>query len=109
MVQRRVGQLQQPLLLAALGAGAVLQIDAQPEYRTRITGVEHWLLVAPEAAVQCGGRDVLDGGVAPDILEHIHVLSQGDIAYLFVELHGTGQAREQAKKGKEEDPHAAPQ
>ncbi|MCY1354676.1 hypothetical protein D9M69_410660 [compost metagenome] len=109
VVQRRIGQFHQPDLLATLGAGAVIQIDAQPEYRARITGVEHRLLVAPEAALQRGGGDVLDAGVATDILEHVHVLSQGDIACLLVELHGTGQAREQAKKGKEEDPHAAPQ
>ncbi|MOA35933.1 hypothetical protein D3C78_1574290 [compost metagenome] len=62
-----------------------------------------------ETAVQGGGSDVVDLGVATNVFEHVHVLAQWEAAQLLIEPHGVGQAGKQAKGEEKEDTHAAPQ
>ena len=92
MVERRVGQLQQPGLCRARLLRAVFQIQTQPEHRTRITGVQHALVVLTKAALQCWRGDVLDAGITAHILEYRHGLAERQTAGGFIKNQCAGQA-----------------
>ncbi|GLK91520.1 hypothetical protein GCM10017655_45840 [Pseudomonas turukhanskensis] len=74
-----------------------------------IAGVEYRLVVAAEAGLQGRRGDVVDGGIAAHILEHVHLLPEYKLGGVLVELDRLGQVREQTQKKKKTVAHAAPQ
>lgn len=109
LVQRRIGQLQQPGARIAGGDRPVVQVQAQPEHRARIAGIEHVLVMAAEAAVDGPRGDVVDIGATAHVLEHVDGLPQRQALDLLVEAHRTRQARQRKKKENQPVPHDAPQ
>ncbi|MOA44303.1 hypothetical protein D3C78_1665620 [compost metagenome] len=96
MIQRRVGQFQVPGLRLARLARTVLQVEAQPEHRARVAGIQHRPLVLAEAALQGRRADLGDARVAAHILEHVHHRTERQAPGVFVELDSAGQGRQQA-------------
>ena len=92
-IQRRIGQFQQPGLRPAQPVRplwSILQIQAQPEHRTRITGIQHRFVMLAKTRLQGRRGDLVDGRIAADILEHLHGLTKRQHAGMFIEHHGRG-------------------
>ncbi|MNO78599.1 hypothetical protein D3C76_697470 [compost metagenome] len=107
LVQRRVGQLQQAGGSAVVLLRAVFQVQAQPEHRARIAGVEHVLLMPVEAAFQRGRGDLADVGVAAHVLEHVDGAAERQALDVLVEGHGVRQRRKDAQEKSQPVPHVA--
>ena len=91
VVQRRIRQLHQPGAVCRGVFGQVLQINFQPEGRTRITRIQRVFGVELEQTRV--GDDIAQRRLAPHIFEDLHHSAQGQALGGFVELDGAGQHR----------------
>lgn len=72
VIQGRIGQLQQPVALGRGIAGAVIEVDLQPERRTRITGVEGVFIVGLEVFGQWPRADIGNGRFTTRVFKDLH-------------------------------------
>ncbi|MNY28058.1 hypothetical protein D3C86_1620100 [compost metagenome] len=107
-IQRRIGQLQQPGLRPVRPLRPIFQIQAQPEYRTRITGIQDRVVMPAKARLQGGRGDFVDSRIATHILEHLHGLAKRQHAGMLIEDHGRGAQRPDCEQQNQEVAHAAP-
>ncbi|MNJ46753.1 hypothetical protein D3C77_418910 [compost metagenome] len=80
MIERRVGQLQQPAARPGIGQGGVTQIQPDPEHRGRVTGIQYVSVVGAEMLAERRGAHLRNAGVALTVLEHLHHPPQGQAA-----------------------------
>src|SRR5690606_30787949 len=110
VIERRVGQLQQPGTLALLLHRAIFNVQTQPEHRARITGIEYGFVMQTEAALHGRRGDIVDAGVAAHVLEDVHALPQRQNAHFFVEGNGAHErGKNEAHEEQEQPVHTTPQ
>ncbi len=97
MIQRWVCQLQKPGAWRAGVSGGVMQVDLEPEHRTRVTGVEGGFVMGFELSSVSGGTDVSDGEGVGGVFEHLHDPAQRQASRALVELDGAGEHRQPAQ------------
>ncbi|MNF79709.1 hypothetical protein D3C84_619310 [compost metagenome] len=91
VIERRVSQFQQPGPLRSRVGRAVMQIDFQPEHRTRVTGVEGGFIMRLEVAGRGLRTDIRDGQLTTDIFKHLQGSPEGKALGEFIELNGVRQ------------------
>ncbi|MNE73441.1 hypothetical protein D3C80_1694520 [compost metagenome] len=68
-----------------------MQIDFQPEHRTRVTGVEGGFIMRLEVAGRGLRTDIRDGQLTTDIFKHLQGSPEGKALGEFIELNGVRQ------------------
>lgn len=104
-IQRWIAQLQQPALRLAGVRGPVVQIDADPVGRTRVTAIEHGGLVPAKLSSEVDGTDLLDSRRTARILIDIHERAQWHAASVLVEFGGPRQQRRQREQQQKKKAH----
>ncbi|MNO82357.1 hypothetical protein D3C76_736300 [compost metagenome] len=108
VVQRRIGQLQQPLPWGGARRGDRAQFDLEPEHRGGVTGVQHILMVGLKVFGKPGGTDLSDAGIAIGVFINLHGLAQWEMPGSVVEIDRSGQHGQQTQKHNQQIAHTAP-
>ncbi|MNS59270.1 hypothetical protein D3C72_922250 [compost metagenome] len=108
VVQRRIGQFQQPLPWGGAGSGDRAQFDLEPEHRGGITGVQHVFVVGAKMLGEPRGTDLGDAGAAIEVFINLHGLAQRKMPRSVVEIDRPGQHGQQAQKHNQQIAHTAP-
>ncbi|MNH21780.1 hypothetical protein D3C81_1364650 [compost metagenome] len=108
MVQWRIGQLQQPAARRGRRQCGVAQIEADPEHRGRVTGIQYIGLMRTEMLTERRGTDLRDAGIAIAVFEYLHHSPQGQAARRVVEIDRRGQQWQPAQHNNQQIAHTAP-
>ncbi len=101
VIQRRIGQFQQPAPRAVGHLGTVGQVQPQPEGRARVAGIEHRPLVGREPFVR-QGTHLGDVGLSAGVLEHLQMVAERQTTDMLVEFDRHGGRRQQAEQEDEQ-------
>ena len=85
LIQWRISQLEQELPAVLPLRRLVLQIQAQPEHRAGIAGVEYILVMPAETGLQRGRGDIGQRRIAAHILEHGNFAAERNLPGMLVE------------------------
>ncbi|MNC31977.1 hypothetical protein D3C75_803180 [compost metagenome] len=108
VVQRRIGQLQQPLPWGGARRGDRAQFDLEPEHRGGVTGVQHVFVVGEKVLGEPRGTDLGNAGTAIKVFINLHGLAQRKMPRSVVEIDCPGQHGQQAQKHNQQIAHTAP-
>ena len=108
VIQWRVGHLQQPWLLTLQGLRAIVQVQTQPEHRTRVAGIEHRTVMPTEAVRQDRRGDLGNVGVATHILEHLQLSAQGQLTGELIKIDCGRQRGRETEEPEQNRTHKAP-
>ncbi|MNN78482.1 hypothetical protein D3C81_1950410 [compost metagenome] len=98
MVKRWISQFQQPGALGGGIARTVMQVNFQPERRTRVTGIKRGFIVGFEIAGGSLRANIGNARLTARVFEHLQRPAQREALGKFVEFDGArheGQAEQQ--------------